>query len=330
MTTSGTIQATTFDTGKVIDTAFRRCKIAPELVTPEMIQTAQDALYVLLMELPVMGLQLWAIDKQILPCVTGQAAVSTSAGTIDLQNTTFRTLTEVANTGSAVSATTYRMTPTASATVSTIGIKFASGGTFALNLQTWDGATATTVKTVASATYAAGVWAWFDIDPPPTATAFQVVEATGATIFVSAGFLGNNPYEIPMSRISQDDYTALPNKTFLGRPTIFWLDRRYDVPVINLWPAPSSSYATAQIVIYRQRYIQDVGTMQQTLEVPQRWLNAIIAQLALRLSMEIPMVDAAVVPGLTALAQQTLQAVQNDERDASPMTMAPNIAYYTV
>lgn len=329
MATSGTVSTTTFDTTKVIDTAFRRCRVKPQQITSEMLQTARDALFVLLSELPVVGLQLWAIDKQILPCVLGLSAVSTPLGTIDLEACNFRTLQEISYTESTPAADTYLMTMTADTSISTIGIKFATGGTFALNIQSWDGLAATTLQTIPSAAYSAGVWYWFDLDPAVTEGAFQIKEANSVAISVDVGFLGNMPNEIPMGRISKDDYTALPDKTFTGRPTMFWLDRQAETPIIRIWPTPSTTYEKAQIVIWRQRYVEDVGTMQQSLEVPQRWLNAVIARLALRIAMEEPLVDAQLIPGLTAMDQQAMQLVMNDERDQSPMTIAPNISMYT-
>lgn len=330
MATSGTVSTTTFDTAKIIETAVRRCGMVPEQISAENLETARDALHVLLSELPAMGLQLWALDKVVLPCVTRLSAVALPAGTIDLDGAPlFRTTTEVANTGTAPAATTWRMTATGSSTIAVVGLKFSTAGTYALNIQTWDGATATTVLSVAATAYAAGVWCWFDLDPPATATAMQVVESTGATLPVTSGYLGNAPNSVPLGRVSHDDYVSLSDTSTEGRPVQFWLDRQAGAPVMRIWPTPSAIYDTAQIVAWRQRHIQDVGTLQQSLEIPQRWRNAIIARLAARLALELPGVDPARFGILATQDAQAMQIIQNDERDSAPMTMSPNISPYS-
>jgi hypothetical protein len=146
----------------------------------------------------------------------------------------------------------------------------------------------------------------------------------------SACYLGNSPSEVPLGRINMDDYTNLPNKTQTGRPTIFWLDRQIPNPIMRIWPAPNAAYDTAQLVLWRQRYIMDVGNSYvNELEIPQRWYNAIVARLALRLANEIPQAPAEVIPGLSAMDQQAMQLVMNDERDKAPMNIAPNLRPYT-
>jgi hypothetical protein len=175
MAYSGTVSTTTFDIIKVIETALRRCKIPPEFVTSEMLDTAKDALYLLLSELPVLGLQLWALDKQLLALPLGQAAITAPSGTIDVENLLLRTTTSLACTGSQPAVSTYRITPTvAGSVVSTIGVKFAAAGTYTIAVETWNGALATTLYTVPAQAYQAGVWYWFDLDPIQTTVAYQV------------------------------------------------------------------------------------------------------------------------------------------------------------
>jgi hypothetical protein len=87
--------------------------------------------------------------------------------------------------------------------------------------------------------------------------------------------------------------------------------------------------STYQIVLWRQRYIMDVGTMTQEVEIPQRWYEAIVALLATRLALEVLEVDPQLVPTLNALADKALMIAQMEERDNSPMMIQPNIGPYT-
>ncbi len=46
MATSGTVSTTNFTTRQVIDHAFRRCRLGAQQITSEMIDVANDQLYI--------------------------------------------------------------------------------------------------------------------------------------------------------------------------------------------------------------------------------------------------------------------------------------------
>jgi hypothetical protein len=174
-----------------------------------------------------------------------------------------------------------------------------------------------------------GEWTWFDLESS-IATPYFRVRATTGTLTFEEIYTGNTPTEIPLARMNRDDYTNLPNKYFQSnRPLQYWYDRLIPNPVMHLWPVPNSGADTSQLVIWIQRYIMDVGTMTQELEVPQRWYEAIVSMLAAKMAMEIVEVEVGMIGMLDAKAQQALYTAQAEERDNSPMTIAPNIAMYT-
>ena len=86
MAVSGTVSTTVFKTRKVIDHAYRRCRILPQSITSEMIETATDNLYLQLSSLGSQGVPLWCIEREILPLYVGQAVVTPSLGTMDILN----------------------------------------------------------------------------------------------------------------------------------------------------------------------------------------------------------------------------------------------------
>jgi hypothetical protein len=98
---------------------------------------------------------------------------------------------------------------------------------------------------------------------------------------------------------------------------------------MRLWPVPNADAETSQIVLWRQRQIMDVGTLTEELEVPQRWYEAVVSLLAAKLAFEIPEVDASLIPLLDQKASQALYMARMEERDNSPITIAPNISMYT-
>lgn len=351
MATSGTVSQTVFNTGRVIDHAYRRCRVPPETVSSEMLSIAQDNLYLLLSSLQNIGLALWTVERHVLPLYEGQANVTLPLGTIDVSNYNYRTIsrytgtttssdggvadyasdndleTACAQTAPNGSITTDLFQPTF---VSTLGVNMKTAATYTLvfeysnDLVTW-----TSVVAPGAVSYAAGEWQWYDLDPQINAQWWRVREVGGATLDVAEFVVAGNPNEIPFARLNQDDYTNLPNKAFQGRPLQFWLDRKVNRPVMRLWPVPNAAAAYAQAVVWVQRYIQDVGTLTQEIEVPQRWYDAIVWQLALRLAVETPQVDPNVLSVITPYAQQALAGAQMEERDNSPVMWTPNIAPYT-
>jgi hypothetical protein len=327
MAYSGTVSQTTFNTRKVIENAARRCKLPPQSLSAEHIEVANDQLYLLLSDLSNRGIQLWCIEKQIYPLYDGVGTIPLDIGTLDILNSNLRTLQQVTgiNTDTSTSRQVFFPTPTF---VTTVGIKW-NAPAVPLSLQrSDDGVTWTTIQTE-TPTASAGEWTWFDLDSSVATPYFRVL-ATSGTLGFSRIYLANTPTEIPIARLSRDDYTNLPNKSFQSnRPLQFWLDRQVTQPVMYLWPVPSNSAEEYQIVIWRQRYIMDVGSMTQEIEVPQRWYDAIVSMLAAKLAMEYIEVDAQMIPMLDAKAKEALYFAQQEERDNSPMMILPNISMYT-
>lgn len=327
MAYSGTVSQTTFNTRRVIENAARRCKLPAQSLTSEHVDIANDQLFLLLSDLSNRGIQLWCIEKQIYPLYNGQVDVTLDTGTVDVLNSNLRTLQQV--TGINYDDPTYREVDfTTDTFVTTVGIKW-SGASVPLALQrSDDGATWTTIQTEApSAT--AGEWTWFDLDTSVAARYFRVL-ATGGNLLFDRIYLANTPTEIPLSRINRDDYTNLPNKSFQSnRPLQYWFDRQVQQPVMHLWPVPNAQAETSQIVLWRQRYIMDVGSMTQEIEVPQRWYDAIVAMLAAKLALEYVEVDPQLIPMLDGKAKEALYFAQQEERDDSPMNILPNIGMYT-
>jgi hypothetical protein len=326
MAVSGTISATTFNTNKVIDHAFRRCKITAQRVTAEMQSIATDVLYLLLSEMASVRTPSWCIEKLILPFYEGQPNVTLPLGTEEVLNVNYRYLQPV--TGAVVSTSTvYQVNFTSSTVVSTVGIEWSAAAvplTFSVSN---DNLTWTVVDTVTpSAT--AGQITWFDIYPAIAYQYFKIT-ATSGTLSYSVITLGNTPSEIPFGVLNRDSYVAQSNQIFAGRPTTYWFQRDINQPILHLWPAPNLAAEGAQLIVWRHRQIMDVGTLQQELDIPQRWYEAIVSQLAFKLAQEIDVVDANLLVPLSQAAALNMNTAWNGDNDGSPTTIQPWIAPYT-
>jgi hypothetical protein len=328
MAFSGTVSQTVFDTRRVIENAARRCRVPPQTLTAEHIEVANDQLYLLLSDLANRGIPLWCIEKRILPLYAGTALMALDTSTVDILNSNLRQLQQVTGTETSPSAAIEQVEFDTDQTVGSVGIKWSGASTAVALERSDDGLSWVTVSEEAPVALA-GEWTWYDL-PSAVAALFFRVRATTGTLAIDELYLGNTPTEIPLARLNRDDYTNLPNKQFQSnRPLQFWFDRRIPQPVMNLWPVPNAGAETSQLVVWVQRYIMDVGTMTQQVEVPQRWYEAVVAMLAAKLAMEYLEVDPAIIPMLDQKAAQALFVAQQEERDNSPINILPNIGMYT-
>lgn len=327
MAVSGSISSTIFNTQRVIDTAVRRCRIPVQAITSEMQQYAKDALYLILSDLGNYKTPSWCIEKQLYPFYLNQPIVTLDAGTVEVLNANYRTTLQISG-ATTTSSTEYKVQFSSQTQVATIGIKWSSNVTaIPLTFQVSDdNITWTTVGTEVT-TATAGTKNWYDIDQPLAYFFFRITSTS--TIPYSDIYLGNTPTEIPFGVLNRDTYVNQSNKIFAGRPTTYWLKRDRVRPEMYLWPAPNSTAETAQLVVWRHRHIMDVEKLTQEVEVPQRWLEAITARLAVKMAQETPSVDAGLIPMLAQMAQVAQQAAWDGDNDGSSTYIQPWIAPYT-
>jgi hypothetical protein len=88
--------------------------------------------------------------------------------------------------------------------------------------------------------------------------------------------------DLPIARISREDYLMLSNKDQTGRPSQYYVDQStLNAPRVVLWPVPA---ATCVFTFDCLRYVQTPGRLSETMDVHRPWLDAMMAGLALRLA----------------------------------------------
>jgi len=286
---------------------------------------AQDVLYLVLSELASVRTPSWCIEKIILPFYINKPIVPLPRGTVEVLNANYRYLQEISKVLNSQSNTQI-VYGTGGLMVSTIGIKWDAASvpvtlSISDDLLTW--------VQVGSFDDAAvqGEWVWYDILQPLSANYFKI--ASASTIDSQYIYLGNTPNEVPMGVLNKDDYVAQNNKIFASRPTTYWFQRNLPNPVINVWPAPNAAAEYAQLIVWRHRQIMDVGTLQQELEIPQRWYEAIVSLLSSKLVIEVEGTDVSLLPVLSQQADIAVRKAWDGDNDGSAMKIQPWIAPYT-
>lgn len=123
--------------------------------------------------------------------------------------------------------------------------------------------------------------------------------------------------ELSMARISRADYHARPNKTTQARPSQYYLERT-STPTLYVWPAPEN--ATDTIEYYAMEKIEDVGTSLKTVDVPTRFLPALVAGLAYYISMK-KMPDRITL--LKSVYEEELTRALDEDRERSSSFFVP-------
>lgn len=126
-------------------------------------------------------------------------------------------------------------------------------------------------------------------------------------------------YEV--DRISRGEYLNVPNKTTTGRPSQFYFNRQTS-PELSVWPAPENS--TDELVYYYITRIEDADTLQNTTDVPYRFLPCMIAGLAYYLSMKKAPER---VQLLKAVYEEEFQRASDEDEDRVSLKLQPDISY---
>lgn len=340
----------------LIDHGARRCGKLAEELTSEQILSARESLGFVLTNLINIGIQYWAIKKEVIGLNANKYIYTLPNGSNDVLNALYRTMTRptgsyTTSAGGTVSnaadndVDTYCQQTSANGNISinfgtdnpvyagSIGLlPYVSGGgsaTWSVTLEfSTDGVTWNTLDDLGSVVVTDNQWIWTDIDPGQTVQYYRVRAYGGTTLALREFYVGDNSREITMARLNRDDYTNLPNKNFTAnQPYQFWFNRTVPNPEIYLWPVPSDPFV--QMTIWYSKQIMDVGDLTDELQIPQRWYLAVVNMLAHQMAMELPGVDVNRITYLEAQAEKSLNLAEQEERDKSPIYFAPNISVYT-
>jgi hypothetical protein len=138
--------------------------------------------------------------------------------------------------------------------------------------------------------------------------------------------------DIPMERISIEEYHDLPDKTTTGRPNLYALVRGQSTPTLYVYPTPDDS--TLDFVAWQIRYMQDVGTAQQSPDVPQRFLPALIYRLAYELARkkrvnatdpEMRKADSQDRQELRQMARELFEKAREEDSDSASLIIRPRV-----
>lgn len=130
---------------------------------------------------------------------------------------------------------------------------------------------------------------------------------------------GTGQFDRMMTRMSVTDWANMANKnTTSAQPSQYYVNR-VEPPTIQLWPVPSDA---GTLIYWKMRYIEDVGVYTNTMDMPTRFVPAMVSGLAYKLAMKLP--EAAErVPVLKLEYNEQFEMAANEDRDRTSMFLVP-------
>jgi len=354
-TSSGTIGATVFRVSDIVETIARRCGVKVATISNEQIAVIMGVLWRLLAHMSSRGINLWRIYKSLIPLYSGQQVYTMARGDIDVQGIVHRqpirlSASSIASSSGGITdnlvdgdlttnftqsgangSVVFDWGLNATQQVALIGLYSAAARAYNLVFEiSNDGSTWTTVLSPGSVTYAAGSWMWYEIDPTGIpARYFRVRETGGAIMSFGEISLSANWTDIEVARWNIDQWRTNPAKRSFGYVRNYWFDRQI-IPQFSVWQTPNSLEQLNLLVAWVHRHIEDVGTMQNLLNIPERWYQPVIDIGAWWALPELPMADMSRAPLLKDIALgTTLSDVEKEERDKATIQLGVAIGCYT-
>jgi hypothetical protein len=154
--------------------------------------------------------------------------------------------------------------------------------------------------------------------PADTVDLLEHVIRTGAGV-------ASTQADLTITRISVSTYATIPNKLQQARPIQIYIDRQTAAPTFTVWPTPDASQ-TYTVVYWRLRRLQDAGTGVNTMDVPFRFLPAMVAGLAYYLALKVPG-GAERLPILKAQYDEAWDLASSEDREKAAIRLVPRQMY---
>lgn len=294
MTTSGTA-IFNLPFNEIAEECYERCGV--EMRTGYQLRTARRSMNLLTIEWANRGINLWTIEEEEIPLVTGQVSYPIPNDTIDILDQVVRqnqgTTNQIDISITRISETMY----------STIPNKLAQGRPIQVWINRQTGESNPTTVTVASAI--ASTDTQITLSDASGLGAAGYVQIDSEQIYYTS-ILGNvlqlcnrGQNNTTAANHSVNAYVSVPNLT-----------------TINVWPTPNSGGAYT-FVYWRMRRIQDAGGGTSTQDIPFRFLPCLIAGLTYYLSVKIPDAQARSADLKAEYEEQWTMASQEDREKAS-------------
>lgn len=326
----------------IIENSFGRAGCLPQKLTQEKIDSAQEFLNFIFQSWPNRGLNLWQVETGMLALIPNKSAYQLPANTLAILEATTRTSTRNlggtpfssagGNAAAAFNPGSGACTQTApngyisynwgqaQFSIGMLGVQSNATSNYSLVAEySFDNVTWTQVLSIPTQSYTASTLLWFAIPVPTPANLFRIRETNGATLNIQQLYFNSQIIDTMMSPYSRSEYIASPNKTVPGRPANFYLDRQI-TPIVYVYPTPTAQFNN---MFYSfTSAIQDVGTLQNSAQIPSRFLDPAAAELSFYLGLKYRTeleISIDLLDRLKGWADESFKRAQSEDRERVPI-----------
>lgn len=168
-----------------------------------------------------------------------------------------------------------------------------------------------------------GINLWKVVQVSQTMTSGTANYAMNAyDIDVLEAVVRRNGIDYSLDRITREDYLNLPNKAQTGRPTQLYVERTA-TPSFYVWPTPENS--TDVVITYRVQRIQDADTLTNDVDVPSRFIPAMVSGLAYYMALKNAPDRA---QGMKAIYEEDFARAANEDTERGSLRIRPDYRAY--
>ena len=147
---------------------------------------------------------------------------------------------------------------------------------------------------------------------------------SGSTIDALQVIVNRDNTDLPLTRISYEEYLQIPQKSQTGRATQYSIKRDRDNPTLFIWPIPENS--TDVLKIEKIRELEDINkSAGQNADVPKRFLPCLSAGLAFYMSIKRPGVDAGKITFLKQNYEELLERALTEDSERASIFFKPKL-----
>lgn len=132
--------------------------------------------------------------------------------------------------------------------------------------------------------------------------------------------VGANQIDKTMQRVGVYDWSNISAKNQTGTPSLFWINRT-TIPVMYFWPVPTSA---GTLSYYSIRHIEDAGVYTNNMDIPPRFLPAIVSGLAYQLGLKTPGAQG-MLQTLKAEYEDQFLLATDEDRERATMRLVPDL-----
>ena len=290
---------------EIVEEAYERT--GAELRTGYDLRTARRSLNLLFADWANRGVNMWTFEQGSITLVPGLPTYPVPLDTVDLLEHVIRT-----GEGSVSTQADLTITRISVSTYATIPNKLQQARPIQLWFQRLDGSTTAAITTL-SATI--------------TATDTTITVASAANL-ASAGFIligTETIYYGYATGNTLSNCVRAQNGTTAAAHTSGDAVYTQNLPCVTVWPTPDDSQ-TYTLVYWRMRRIDDAGGGVNTMDVPFRFLNCLVAGLAYYLALKVPNAIAR-LDILKSQYDEAWELAATEDRETAALRFVPRQTY---